>query len=168
MASKQNESTATDETKQSNAVAANSESILGRLVQFLVSPSLTEDFIECLVAAGENTSGFLGRVSRETLRDNVKKYICCRGKMEQYVSLDVRSRYLRPGSSDILDNVCYLVSYLMFKPSSEDELECDFVSLGKEILTECTYLLDNMNMLLALKPPCRTLIGRILHYYKKQ
>ena len=76
MASKQNESTATDETKQTNAVAANSESILGRLVQFLVSPSLTEDFIECLVAAGEKTSGFHGRVSRETLRDNVKKYIC--------------------------------------------------------------------------------------------
>ena len=165
---KQNKSTATDETKQTDAVAANSESILGRLVQFLVSPSLTEDFIECLVAAGEKTSGFHGRVSRETLRDNVKKYICCRGKMEQYVSLDVRSRYLRPGSSDILDNICYLVSFLMFKPSSEDELECDFVSLGKEILTECTYLLDDMNMLLALKPPCRTLIGRILHYYKKQ
>ena len=72
MASKENKSTATDKQKQTDAAAANSECIMGRLVQFLVSPSLTEDFIECLVSAGEKTSRFHGQLSRETLRDNVK------------------------------------------------------------------------------------------------
>ena len=163
MASKKNLAMAADVH-----ASAELECILSRLVQFLVSPSLNEEFVSLLVSAGEKTAQFHGRISRETLRHNVKKYICCRGKMEQYVSDDILRRYLRPGSSKVLDNICYLISYLMFKPASEDEVSYDFVSLGKDILTQCTYLLGDFNMLLSVKPPSRTLVGRILHYYKNR
>ena len=144
------------------------------VLQFLISPNFINQHLNTFIEVAERYLKLKFDIDTGiNVRHNVVKYICCRGKLEQFIPENIICKYLKPGIHRIDDNVFFSIIYCLLNNNNNnikdnnDFIFESFVKHGKELMVEYGGIMD-MNILKQVKPPCRSLIGKILHFQKSK
>ena len=146
------------------------------VLQFLISPNFINQHLNTFIEVAERYLKLKFDTDTDiNVRHNVVKYICCRGKLEQFIPENIICKYLKPGIHRIDDNVFFSIIYCLLNNNNNNNNIKDnndfifesFVKHGKELMVEYGGIMD-MNILKQVKPPCRSLIGKILHFQKSK